>query len=741
LKELKFILYYNSVTTELIHTPVGWNEFSVNCSRDLQDFFGMARTYNAKVQFVKEGADIVRTAIYTDGLKADVTLTIQKRNIYTNIFETKFTGKLIFTDFKDTEDSIECGIIEGGIFADVKNKMDTKWNVPSSAVTLLKYNGIASAFETVKLLQGWQSSVGYSADEINDKNVSVYWTYSQVPNYPILFPENDFADYQGGYMKFNKAEVDYTDPQNPTLKIGSEFPMQCLKNCHLKINIQPTDMRIEQGTGDGGWVTMKYTFRFMKRVGGIDTIISEWGDTYISSPETQTETLVVVSMDNTEKEIIINAVAGDTYWMMVHREFVSSDEQGFVFYEAAVSTVPLWDAALNMNVVITAPLPEENFKCITAIDLFTNLGLQIGNYPVKSDFLSNYSNTQHGTVAVGNELVFFNGWAVGKIPTREDFIMTSLRDFIKFLRVSENCGFGIENIAGVDTLVIEPLNYWLDNSNIMNLPDIAEVNTSMATDLIHSEISVGYPRYEYNDNFGLDEFNGTINFKTPVKDVTSTLDLISPIRADGAGIDYIRKLRLDKIYKTKIEQNNRDVNFDNDLFCVYAKYDSHVAPINYYKTINNSVDMVPTPTGTVYPLNQVNYYLSPKRCLKRNGAFIKSFLWGYSSEVLQYLTTENNPDVVSQFTAETAAVTETANEVISGLNAALFHPVYITISIPGKYSIVDFLSVYASGLFTFTYNGALFKGILVEADINMAYDQTSTIKILSHISNDLKKLI
>lgn len=732
MKELKFILYYNSVTTELIHTPVGWNEFSVNCSRDLQDFFGMARTYNAKVQFVKEGADIVRKAIYTDGLKADVTLTIQKRNIYTNIYETKFTGKLIFTDFKDTEDSIECGIIEGGIFADVKNKMDTKWNVPSSATTILKYNGIASAFETVNCLQREQGYPWY-----NEGTIPPPGSATLANPLPFTFKENDFADYQGGYLKFHNYTMDFSNPYNPVPVPSTIYPIEVLKNCRINIGVRPSQVTCYASATGGGWVTLTLKYQIYK-VGSPDTIMYQWGNTVISINDN--EPFVTFQVENTEYNTgEFAVVAGEKYYVALSRVF--RDENGNISQPGDVQFWINWDAAISMNVVITAPLPEENFKCITAMDLFTNLGQQIGGYPVKSDFLSNYRSTPHGTEAVGNELVFFNGWAVGKIPTREDFIMTSLRDFIKFLRVSENCGFGIENIAGVDTLVIEPLNYWLDNSNIMNLPDIAEVNTSMATDLIHSEISVGYPRYEYNDNFGLDEFNGTINFKTPVKDVTSTLDLISPIRADGAGIDYIRKLRLDKIYKTKIEQNNKDVNFDNDLFCVYAKYDSHVAPINYYKTINNSVDMVPTPTGTVYPLNQVNYYLSPKRCLKRNGAFMKSFLWGYSSEVLQYLTTENNPDVVSQFTAETAAVTETANEVISGLNAALFHPVYITISIPGKYSIVDFLSVYASGLFTFTYNGALFKGILVEADINMAYDKTSTIKILSHISNDLKKLI
>lgn len=736
MKELEFILTYNGTATTLTHTPVGWNAFSVNCARDMMDFFGMVRTYNAKIQFVKEGADIVRTAIYTDGLKADVSLTIKKRNIYTNLFETKFIGKLIFGEFQDdkTKNTFECGVIEGGIFADVKNKMDTKWNVPNSAVTLLKYNGIASTFETVNCLQREQGYQWY-----NETTLPPPGSATLANPLPFTFKENDFADYQGGYLQFHNYTMDFSNVYNPVPVASTIYPIEILKDCKINIGVRPSQVTCYQSNSNGGWITMGYKYQIYK-VGSPDTIVYQFGTTTIATA--MNDPFVTFQVANTEYNTgEFSVLAGEKYYVALYRYFISSDMGGYVYQPGDVQFWINWDAAISMNVVINAPLPEENFKCITAIDLFTNLGLQIGNYPVKSDFLSDYRSTSHGTVAVGNELVFLNGWAVGKIPTREDFIMTSLRDFIKFLRVSENCGFGIENISGVDTLVIEPLSYWLNNSNVMNLPDIAEVEISMATDLIHSEITVGYPRYEYNDNFGLDEFNGTLNFKTPVTDVTSTLDLISPIRADGAGIDYIRKLRLDKIYKTKVAQNNKDVNFDNDLFCVYARWDTYSAPITYYKTIDNTIDLAATPTGTAYPLNQVNYYLSPKRCLKRNGAFIKSFLWGFSSEVLDFLTTENNPDVVSQFTAETAAVTETADEAVSSLNAALFYPVYITLSIPGRYSIVDFLSVYSSGLFTFTYNNVLYKGILVDANINMAYDKASKIKILSHISNNFKNLI
>lgn len=734
MKELEFILTYNGTATTLTHTPVGWNAFSVNCARDMMDFFGMVRTYNAKIQFVKEGADIVRTAIYTDGLKADVSLTIQKRNVHTNLFETKFTGKLIFGEFKDDKknNTFECGVIEGGIFADVKNKMDTKWNVPSSAVTLLKYNGIASTFETVNCLQREQGYPWY-----NESTIPPPGSATLANPLPFTFKENDFADYQGGYLAFHNYTTDFSDAYNPVPVASTIYPIEILKDCKINIGVRPSQVTCYASATGGGWVTLTLTYRIYK-VGSPDTIVHQWGTTVFSINDN--EPFVTLQAPNTEYNTgEFAVVAGEKYYVALNRLF--KDENGNVSQPGDVQFWINWDAAISMNVVITAPLPEENFKCITAMDLFTQIGIALGNYPVKSDFLTNYRSTSHGTVATGNELVFFNGWAVGKIATREDFILVTLRQFIKALRVFENCGFGIETIAGVDTLVIEPLEYWLNNTNMMNLPDIAQVETTLATELIHSEISVGYQKYEYNDNFGLDEFNGTLNFKTPETNITKTLDLISPIRADGAGIDYIRKLRLDKIYKTKIAQNNRDVNFDNDLFCVYARWDTYSAPTTYYKTIDNSIDLASTPTGTAYPLNQVNYYLSPKRCLKRNGGFIKSFLWGYSSEALQFLTTENNPDVVSQLTAETVAVTETSNETISGLNTALFHPVYITISIPGTFSIVDFLSVYSSGLFTFTYNGDLYKGILVEAEINMAYNQTSTIKLLSHISNDLTKLI
>jgi len=335
------------------------------------------------------------------------------------------------------------------------------------------------------------------------------------------------------------------------------------------------------------------------------------------------------------------------------------------------------------------------------------------------------------------QLCFLGGFSIRKTATREMFLLINLRKFIQFMRVAFGCGFGVEKINGIETMVIEPITYFLNNTNTYDFPDVSNLSISLADDLISSEIKIGYNKYEYDDTFGLDEFNGNLNFKTPVKEITNTLDLISEIRADGAGIDYVRKMELAKNAGTKIVMTEKDTKGDNDVWCVFSKFKETIAGVNYYDSVNTYT----TASGTTYPEHQVNYYLSPKRCLLRNGAFIRSFLWGYTSELLQYLTTESNPALVSQLEGESISITEISNVAINTLDTALFYPVYFTFSVPGKFGIIDFIDLYSGGMFTFTHNGNQYKGILTNININMAYDKTSEIKMLAHISNDLSALI
>ena len=113
MEELKFKLIYNGSTTELTNAPDGWIDEALQSERDMV-YFGLMRTFSIPLKFVKEGARILRTALYTDGIKANVGIEIYKRNVHTNTFELKITGKMTFVKFNDNkaDTTFECEIIE-----------------------------------------------------------------------------------------------------------------------------------------------------------------------------------------------------------------------------------------------------------------------------------------------------------------------------------------------------------------------------------------------------------------------------------------------------------------------------------------------------------------------------------------------------------------------------------------------------------------------------------------------------
>jgi hypothetical protein len=732
MKELKFKLIYNGSTTELTNAPDGWIDEALQSERDMV-YFGLMRTFSIPLKFVKEGARILRTALYTDGIKANVGIEIYKRNVHTNVFELKVTGKMTFVKFNDNkaDTTFECEIIEGGIFEDFKNKLDTNYFIECDGLTKLTYNGISSTFETVNQLQKGQGYPWY-----NESTIPPPGSAALANPLTFTFMENDFADYQGGYLAFHNYTIDFSNPYNPVPVPSTIYPIEILKDCKIRITATPSNVACYQSNTNGGWLTMGYKYQIYKIYGGVHQIVMQSAVTYITTNMGDPFISFTLPCDEIDTGTI-DVVAGEKYYVALYRYFVGSDMGGYSYQPNDVQFWINWDGAISLSTQITAPLPEDTFNCMTGIQVFTELAKIIGNYPVKSDFLTNFETDTHGINILKQQLCFLGGFSIRKTATREMFLLMNLRKFIQFMRVAFGCGFGIEKINGVETMVIEEIDYFLNKSNTYSLPNNTAINVSLADELIYSEIKIGYNKYDYDDTFGLDEFNGSLNFKTPVTDKTSTLELISEIRADGAGIDFVRKMELAKNAGTKIVLTEKDTKGDNDVWCVFSKYSFSIKQVKIYESVNTYT----MATGTTYPNHQVNYFLSPKRCLLRNGALIRSFLWGYSTEKLTYLTTENNPALAVQMDGEPTAITEIEDVNINTLSAALFYPIYFTFSVPGKFSIIDFIDLYAGGLFSFYYGNTLLKGIITNVGINMAYDQTSTIKLLSHISNDLTKLL
>jgi hypothetical protein len=135
LKDLKFILTYNSVPTELVNSPDGWDDTLVKYDRSLK-YWGLFRSYSIPLRFIKEGALILRTAFYTSGVNASATLTIQKLNRITLEYYTAYTAQFDFATFKDLHDFVDIILIDGELSAFIKKNESIKYDIEVTGYTV-----------------------------------------------------------------------------------------------------------------------------------------------------------------------------------------------------------------------------------------------------------------------------------------------------------------------------------------------------------------------------------------------------------------------------------------------------------------------------------------------------------------------------------------------------------------------------------------------------------------------------
>lgn len=127
--KFKYFLTLDNNTTELIFSPLGWDEQTIGMwKRDLS-YFGLIRSLAMPLTFVYDGADILRIAFNKYGIEAGVLLEVKERNElwgYDNIF----SSNLDFSKYKPDGDSIGITLLESGVGKEIKSKENIKYEFP-----------------------------------------------------------------------------------------------------------------------------------------------------------------------------------------------------------------------------------------------------------------------------------------------------------------------------------------------------------------------------------------------------------------------------------------------------------------------------------------------------------------------------------------------------------------------------------------------------------------------------------
>lgn len=705
MKELRFSLTYLGTDTVLEYAPDGWSEEAINIKRTM-DYYGLFRTFSIPLKFVKDGADILRTAYYTQGIKSVVTLKIEKRNIYTNVFATAYIGKVDFSTFIDEKDSVDVVITDSGIYSDLKNKEKTKYPLNFETTETLRYKGLVNNYETFGVMNGV-----YPLSTIDPTN-----------SYGFILPmeENSFQDINDGTLEFFKYSQIILGQSDTTIKIN--------RDCELKFNIKTQTRVVDLTYVSNPNNKPVYIREYIRLRRGSSYIILDGFSGIYPVPADGTTTLHNTLPANEITTLNLPFLAGDKIDLVI--SFTSDSD---------CTWIPFYDvlAAKYMSFIsIYDQMPEFNCKIVTPFNLFSQLCTKIGNYPFKSDFLTALTTAKLTT-----------GQAIREFSNIS--LTTCLYDAYFSFRDIYNIGMGVEIINGVETVVIEQMDYFFTSNNIIAFDNVSELKLSTASELICNNISIGYQNQSYNDDYGLQEFCGTQEYSSPQDIINNDISWISIYRADPWGID---KVRVDEIrykyevlsassivYSTQTREKQRDTSGDMDVWILDCKFSEKISGVDYYELNRDFLVNVSTFT---FEDKLFNFRFSPHRNLIRHGSYLRSIFKDFETDSILFQTSEKNTTFSVKMSDETSYILENDALLISSLATKVFYPIYAEFSAPADDYLNSVLQLNSqNGVISFVYKDNTYYGFIVEVSANLAYKKTSTFKLLLSATNDLSALI
>lgn len=166
-----------------------------------------------------------------------------------------------------------------------------------------------------------------------------------------------------------------------------------------------------------------------------------------------------------------------------------------------------------------------------------------------------------------------------------------------------------------------------------------DFNVKLESKNIYSTFKVGFEKQEYDSVNGRDEFRFTNEYDTGITITDNVLELVSPLRADAYGIEFLAAKR---------GEDTTDSDSDKDLFFVAAAQGERK-----YTLVRDGY----TSTGLISSDTMFNMMFSPRACIESNRKYIASFF-----QKLKFASSEGNSDVVINDVAEKSDVSFTESE-------------------------------------------------------------------------------
>jgi len=616
----KFYIYHPDLKTPrlLKHDPVGWNQpADRSIVRDVT-LHGIFYEYTPKLQFVKDGKNLVQHFLNEYGVEAELNLIVTKRNPITKEYNQIYTGRFNLTSLKLSDIFAECNIEQTGFVQKFKNRMDVKVDL--------------KRLET----QSGKAIAPYTSESVNvdlhSKEIKKIWRTGELVPDQVTIP---FADSGVRYIMF-----DFDDSEIDEIEQNELYPTQYS-------GLDPVDAKkyIKKITEAGAYqwsfdisgtmsnsprnAHVKWMFVYGTEGNYTEHIIED--EKLYEAFETKT------FLD----EFNTNLVPGDEVYFFMRKEWTGDSDIEFP---------TIWSFQLNIECVALTSSSVSSVPLFLKHEAIARVVESITDEPdsFRSDYYGRTDSepTEYDADGAGSLRGYTTGQLVRGFPSEGASPKMSLKEIAESCMAIDGVGFGISVDGSKQRVIAEPLSFFYKKKRIVQFPFVKNIERYVATDYLFNQVHYGYDKDKWsNEEFNnLDEFNTPREATLPITQIKKTLLLRCPHVTSGYTIEFLKR---DPYSAGSTKDNDRD----NDIIIIQLRRDDETLVTDRdqdFAELNNLIS-----PGTVY-----NAKLSPMRNLIRNGALIRSGLYHQASKEIVMSVGEGNTEFTSRLTTEPEVVSE-----------------------------------------------------------------------------------
>jgi hypothetical protein len=676
--------------TPLAFAPQNWDITQLDWERGFK-YHGIVRKTSTTFEFHKDSASILRSIYYNAGVNGYAKFVIERFNdtFAVQNYELLYDGEINFVSYRSTLYGVQCEIIEGGFLNKLESREDTNYDID---------------------LYTNPNQIWVKMDGINFQEICHFIARTG----GFTMPSNNFDNFYPFRVVTTEGVVKskYQEP-DPTIPVKSVVtnitPNPVTYNIQLSGVV---DIDISPSAGVPKFLRIR-----IREYDALGVLVG--GNIIFVSPPINTTGYNIINVPLITTSYTLPA----GYSFSISSTLVDSSGVG--------TTTSFWsivDSLLDLEINADIRAKTTYIKCLRPLNVFSELINRIGDNTTIAD----------SQLLDGNEDKVITSFdSIRNLPNSK--LNTNFKDFYESMNNIFNTCLIYDKIN--DFCFLESKATVYDNStSVLNLGEISEFEIIPHTQDLFSKLEASYKNYDYDSVNGKDEFNTLNEFLSPLTAVSTSLNLAKTYRADMYGIELTRLNLTDK--------TATDGESDNDVAVIHIE--NTVAgqiPLGFPGAGQDYYELYRDPSlliSNIYsPQTAFNIFFSPKRCLLRQGYYLRSLLYGNDSELIKYqISSKNNYLGLKMLTNDAGnVIDEGADILISTLDDIIFKPTIFEFKTKVNNSLDSIMNATPYQLCSFTFKRNTYYGFFIKSSLQPAFNETQRFRLLCAPQTDLTNLI